>query len=57
MKDALKLPKDPLLTAKHKAMRELAFHLGKSQIPGMVGRHPRIMGPAATHRRKKKEDY
>jgi hypothetical protein len=53
----MKLPKDPLLQAKHKAMRELAFHIGKSQMKGVAGRHPRVMGPAATHRKKKQEDY
>ncbi len=58
------MPKDPLLQARHKAMRELAFHLGKSQVPGMMGRHPRIVGPTGGHRMRKRmrkgqqeEDY
>ena len=50
-------PNDPLMQAKHKAMRELTFHIGKSQMKGVAGRHPHIMGPTATHRKKKKEDY
>lgn len=50
-------PADPLMKEKHKAMRELAFHIGKSQMKGVAGRHPRLMGPSATHRKKKQEDY
>lgn len=56
MKQA-KAPTDPMMQARHKAMRELTFHLGKSQMKGVAGRHPAVMGPAATHRKKKKEDY
>jgi hypothetical protein len=58
----VKAPTDPMMQAKHKAMRELTFHLGGSQMKGVVGRHPRLMMRHQQRQQKRKrqgqeEDY